>query len=404
MNRYIIGLTGRSGWLLLLLIPSLLLTISCQQQHEGATPGFGVIVYDSLQDADRFIPVTDFGEKTAVLPATDMPGAGTVIATAGPYYFMMSQATGILSRYKATTTGLEKDAELVMKDIYFEPYDSWIVQAGADTLLLGCIQGDTLACTLIDLQAMKVLQHSILAHPKAPAGVNFAAWSAHLAGNTLFVFNTFQKGFMREHVFPPDGAMQTLVYSYPQLELQRVITDRRTTWPGGYQIWAPNSVSLQDTVYVLGQPGGRTAVHPTTMPAILRLKTGAASFDTTYTFRPVNGRSEELYTLYDIGDGKAITKVVPTHRITGFDDYLMAPTGYYEVLDLRNATRTRLKLDPVFPDFRKNVLAAGEVVYLPVYLGNNTSRIWCYYPSTGKLVPGIIVPGRVLLMNRFSAE
>jgi hypothetical protein len=374
--------------------------ISCGAGGSRPDPNFGIVVYDSVQDVNRFIPAADLQSGTLQPQGIPMPAGNLVITTRGPYYFLLEMKKKLLTKYHATASGLEPEQQLNMQDIPYEPYSSWVLWINANTVLLGSRASDKFTCTTIDLQTMKILHHAVLESPPAPVGKDYTAISAQFSGNRLFIFYTYQKGLMREHIYPPDDTTHALIYNYPALQLQHHLLDDRTTWPGSYNIWGPNTLMLNDTIYVFGQPGGRTGNHPAAPAALLRIDSKKDSFDQTYLFRLADNKSEEAYTLHDLGNGMAITKMVTSKNITKFDDYLLNETAHYELLDLRTQTKKSIPAGDIVLDFLKNILADGDQVYLPVYLGNNSSKIWIYHMKTGNITPGATVTGRVLRLEK----
>ncbi|MGY0039561.1 hypothetical protein [Pedobacter sp. NJ-S-72] len=176
--------------------------------------------------------------------------------------------------------------------------------------------------------------------------------------------------------------------------------DKRTTWPGSYNIWSSNSLVLNDTIYVLGQPGGRTGNHPTAPSAILRLNKGAQRFDSGYLFKLGNHGGQEAYTLYNLGRGLAVTKIVESSRISQFDDYMMKRISRFELLDLRRQKRFTLAMPPIFLDFLMNVTADENFAYLSVYQQNDKSQIWIYDLRSGVLKRGAEVHGQIIRIDK----
>ncbi|WP_160717442.1 hypothetical protein [Chitinophaga solisilvae] len=379
-------------------IAALICILSCGTQHPPVLPGYGLMVYDSIRDADYFLSLPALTVETDLPRETMLPPHHLTIATRGDLYYFMDMERKIFAEYRVTPTGLQKQRETSMAAVPYEPYDSWMVWAGEHTLLLGNRDGDKFGCSVIDPEAMKLLRYVTLQTPPAPAGLNYTAVSAQFVQQRLLLFYTYQKGWMREHLTPPSDTMYANVYGYPELQLQHTFPDTRTTWPGSYNIWGPNTLHLHDTAYVLGQPGGRTGNHPSALSAVLRA-TGNG-FDSSYLFPLTDNKTTEAYTLHNIGYGKAITKVVASAGVTRFDDYLQQETAHYELLDLVARTRKAIPAGNIRLSFNHDVLADDTTVYLPVYLGNNKSRILLYHLKTGSITPGITVTGRILRMDK----
>lgn len=365
-------------------------------------PAYGIMVFDSVQDIDSFIPAVSLKVGEPKAKGMNLPAGATVIATYGQDYFIMHTDTKTFAKYRATQQGFVKEKELNLKDIPFETYASWVIWGNPHTILLGSVVNEQFNYVEFDLSAVKVLRHGQLQIPPAPAGKNYSGIAAQFAGNKLYIFYTYQKDLRKQHIYPPDGAVYGAVFNYPELQLLNKLKDTRTTWPGSYNIWGPNTLVLDNYIYVLGQPGGRTADHPTAPSGILRVNSKTETFDPGYFFQLGDRKTEEAYTLHDLGHGLAMTKIIEKQRVHRFYDYLHKRTAHYELLDLKKQTRTRLKTENIILAFWKDILVEGDLAYVAVYLGGNTSQIWIYNLKTGSLTAGAKVNGRVFRMERLA--
>lgn len=394
MNRYLPG-----NFRLLFLF--IFLVICACDGHKGKDGfNFGLIVYDQEKNVTRFMPVYSMQAGKAEAKGIDVPGM--TIAVYDHCYLLMDKSDQSFLKYRATAEGLVLEQSIDMKAIPWEPYSGWVNWVNDHTILLGSVVDEQFRYIEIDLKEMKVLRNGLLAVPPAPKGVNYTGMSAQLVKDKLFIFYTYQKGFMREHVNPPDGSIYTAVFNFPGLEFQNSFQDNRTTWPGSYNIWSSNSLVLNDTVYVLGQPGGRTGNHPTAPSAILRLNKGAQTFDPGYLFKLGSHGAQEAYTLYNLGHGLAVTRIVESSVISQFDDYMLKRISRYELLDLRRQKKINLRLPPVLLDFIMDVTADESFAYLSVYQENDKSQIWIYNLRSGILKRGAEVNGQIIRIDKLA--
>lgn len=394
----------KQGYIFLLFLCAVsVLLNACHPVNEDKNPVYGIMVFDSIQDIDTFIPAMSLKTGAPRARGMDLPPNAVVITTWGQYYFVMHTDTKTFVRYRATQQGFVKEQELGVKGIPYEAYSSWLVWVNPHTILLGSTENEHFSYMEIDLRAMKILRHGPLEVPAAPADLKYTAISARFANNKLYLFYTFQKGLMRQHIYPPDSAVYAEIFNYPQLQTKKSLKDSRTTWPGGYNIWGPNTLVFKDTVYVLGQPGKRTGDHPSAFPAILRIDSKKDVFDPDYLFRLDSNKTREAYTLHDLGHGLAITKVIEKKKINKFMDYSDNRSAHFELLDLVKKTNTRLITENINISFWQDVLLEGDNAYLAAYYGNNKSQIWIYNLKTGNLKPGIKVEGTVFRLEKLSS-
>ncbi|WP_348619835.1 hypothetical protein [Pedobacter lusitanus] len=378
----------------------LLFFAGCESNKGKEKFSYGLIVYNQEKDVTNFMPVYSMENGKPEPEGIALPGM--VITVDDRCYFLMDKSDKTLLKYRATADGLVLQQSVDMKAIAWEPYSGWVNRVNDHTILLGSVVNERFSYSEVDLKEMKILRNGILAVPPAPKGVNYTGISAQMADNRLFVSYTFQKGFMREHINPPDDAVHTAIFNYPSLKLQRKFEDKRTTWPGSYNIWSSNSLVLNDTVYVLGQPGGRTGNHPSAPSAILRLNKGENTFDPGYLFKLGNQGVQEAYTLYNLGHGLAVTKIVESPVIREFDDYMTKRISRYELVDLRRQKKIALAMPPVFLDFLMNVAADDNFAYFSVYQENNKSQIWLYDLRSGILKRGTEVNGQIIRIDKLT--
>lgn len=367
-------------------------------------PAYGIVVYDSVQDANRFIPAVDL--KTGLLEGkgVHLPD-GLMLTNKGGYFYFLEWPARTLVKYQVHANGLQLQQKLPMSDNHFEAYSGWVVWTGPNQILLGSMEQKIFYYTEIDVAAMKVLRRGKLDVPAPPKdNLNYPSISVQFVRNQLLFFYTFQEGYMREHITPAEDLMYGAVFNYPELKRIKTFQDGRTTWPGSYGIWITNAVADQDTVYVLGQPGGRMAVHPKLRPAVLRVKPGGDAFDPDYFFDLGGNKNEELYSLQAVKNGLAITKVVNTDLVTKFDDYIQRKTSHYELLDLRHQKRIKIPQLKIELDFFKDVVADGDLVYLPVYLNNGNTRFWIYNLKTRSVTEGAEIVGKIIRLDKISVS
>jgi len=365
-------------------------------------PAFGIVVYDSIRDANRFIPAADLSQGLLEGKGGNL-NDGIMLTNQGADFYFLKFPERTLLKYKADANGLHLQQKLDMPDNHFEAYSGWVVWTGPNKMMLGSREQKVFYYTELDVAAMKILRRGTMDVPPPPAeNLNYPSISVQFVHNQLLFFYTFQEGYMRAHITPAGDLMYAAVFNYPEMKRLRTFEDGRTTWPGSYGIWITNAVADQDTVYVLGQPGGRMAVHPSLRPAVLRVKPDAKGFDPDYFFDLGGHKNEEVYSLQAVKNGLAITKVVNTDLVAKFDDYIQSKTSHYELLDLRNRKRIKIPGLKIELDFFKDVVADADLVYLPVDMDNGNTKFWIYNLKTASLTEGAEIVGKIIRLDKIS--
>lgn len=372
--------------------------------HNQPETNYGIVVYDSIQDANRFIPASSLSSGNPEAKGPNLPG-GLLITSKNNDFYFMELPSRTLIHYKAGADGLKEVKKLPMSGIPFEAYSTWVVWTGPNTILLGSTENKNFFYSEINLASMMIQRRGSLDMPSRPSpDLSYPSLAVAFVRQQLFIFYTFQKGYMREHINPPDGTVYTAVFNYPNLQRVKTFSDSRTTWPGSYNIWSPNHMVDQDTIYVLGHPGGRTALHPVRRPAVLRVVPGADGFDQEYFFDLGTNADEEVYTMQQVTSNLALTKIVNKGLVKRFDDYIQKKTAQYELLDLKQKKRIKIPLPAIELDFFKDAIVEGDLIFLPFYLNNGKTKFWIYNIKTGKVNPGAEITGRILRAEKISAD
>lgn len=388
----------RSG--ILFGLAALLFLSACQHNTKDLGYNYGLLSYDSLENKAYLTRVNSLTDAQEIGLSAEVNFNGFILAQKDSRYFVMDQEQKAFVAYEIVEKGIKAVAKISMKDIPWEPYMSWVNWVNPHTILIGTVNHHKFNYLEIDLDAMKINRQGPLNIPETAAENNYVGVSGQLVDHKLFVNYTFQKGMMREHIVPCEETMYMAQFSYPELELQNTAKDNRTTWPGSYAILAPNSMVFQDHIYVLGQPGGRTGNRKGTPSSILKIDTKKNNFDPAYNFQIANGSQEEAYTLQNLGDGLALTSVVPLDKVQSFENYMINRVASYVLLDLKNQKKTKLDLPDVQLEWIFNTIWDDDFAYISVYQQDGNSQIWQYNRKDATLKKGLLIKGAIFRINR----
>lgn len=182
---------------------------------------------------------------------------------------------------------------------------------------------------------------------------------------------------------------------YPALDNVTISTDTRSTYPGSFAPITPNAVNYNNDVYMISNTGDRWGVNPNKPSAIFRLKNGATAFDKDYFFdlSAISDGNREYYGLWDLGNGKALTRMGRKDLLLEFEDYTGKDVFEYYLIDVVNKTRKKLDLpldrgvlvSPVFVE-------AGKA-YIAISSSTAGKFIWTYDIASGSLNKGLEVKG-----------
>lgn len=182
---------------------------------------------------------------------------------------------------------------------------------------------------------------------------------------------------------------------YPALDKVTISKDTRSTYPGAIGSDLPSTVTYNNNVYFLTNTGDRWGINAKKPSAIYRVSNGKDSFDTDYFYdlSAVSSGNREYYGLWDLGNGKALTRMGRTDLLKTFEDYTATDVFEYYVLDLVTKTRTKLNL-PLDKGVRTSpVWVENGKAYIAVSSSTEGHFVYTYDIASGAIVKGLEIKG-----------
>jgi len=182
---------------------------------------------------------------------------------------------------------------------------------------------------------------------------------------------------------------------YPGLDKVAITKDTRSTYPGAIGSDLPSTVTFNNNIYYLSNTGDRWGANASKPSAIFRVSNGKDSFDTDYFFdlSAISNGNREYYGLWDLGNGKALTRVGRADLLKTFEDYTDTDVFDYYVIDLVNKTRTKLDL-PLDKGVRTSpIWIENGKAYIAVSSSTAGHFVYTYEISTGKITKGLEIKG-----------
>ena len=107
----------------------------------------------------------------------------------------------------------------------------------------------------------------------------------------------------------------------------------------------------------------------------------------------VSGGNREYYGLWDLGNGKALTRMGRTDLLKTFEDYTATDVFEYYVLDLVTKTRTKLNL-PLDKGVRTSpVWVENGKAYIAVSSSTEGHFVYTYDIASGVITKGLEIKG-----------
>ncbi len=185
------------------------------------------------------------------------------------------------------------------------------------------------------------------------------------------------------------------VLSYPDFHLKKIIKNTRSTYPGGENAVEPSSFTDEHgDFYYLTCPGVAMGNTPDKPTALFRIRKGASSIDSTY-FLNISGSviQNHAYSIYYLGEGKAIIRNERKDLFTKWDDHWKVPHFEFHLADIATGKVRKLNLPLDKGTRRQCVLKEGDIVYISINAGKDGNYIWNYNLKTDTLQKGLKLSG-----------
>ncbi len=297
-------------------------------------------------------------------------------------------AIGGLDDVKVTAIQQNANSELTEKGSNtFTTAISDIVEGDADNLLAVSVSRDV----------NKISFYQLSKNTVSVAKTAQASTSDLYNGDTTLGIEYTGMAVVGSHVFlsyyvidrttfatPNVGAAEVAVYSYPELQFQKVIRDSRVGPVGGFNIKNGLIEDESGNVYAISHSNGANGYSQFTQPSgILKIAKGATSFDAGYYFDLAAKAGGNAVHVLHLKGGKAFARLNMTARgsQTAYSDGSLKAA----VLDFNNQTVNVVNEVPAAngDGRRLAAFAEGDFVYTVVKVTeNNVTENYIYKINT----------------------
>lgn len=370
------------------------------------------LTFTSCKKSDNeTTPTTENGSDFAIIGEVSNP-AGAYVLTAGTlnsgsvsadgngveisgwsrlfkngFYYNIDN--GKFIKYKYERTGLTKVSELTVTGAVLYAY--WL---NDNTLF---ISGGTSSAatpitnyTIINVETMTITKQGTLGNqPLGATDKGLYVSGVVLNGSKLYVsYTLYNSGWTAT-----DTAYLASV-DYPAMSNLVISKDVRTTYMGSFASVMPGSLTYNNDIYMISNTGDRWGVNAKPA-AIMKIKSGETAFDTSYFFdlSAISNGNREYYGLWDLGNGKAITRMGRTDLLLTFTDYFSSDVFEYYVIDFINKTRTKIDI----PLDKGTLVSPVWVENGKAYISNSSSTaghyVYTYDIASGSVTKGLEIKG-----------
>ncbi|MCC9016822.1 MULTISPECIES: hypothetical protein [Flavobacterium] len=182
---------------------------------------------------------------------------------------------------------------------------------------------------------------------------------------------------------------------YPSMSNLKIDTDNRSGALGTFSTLMGGTIKYNNDLYIITDCGDRWGSVADKPSAIFKVSNGSTEINADYFFdlsTSSNG-NKEFYGLYDLGNGKGITRLGKKEVLLTFDDYNASDVFEYYVVDVVSKTKTKLNLPLSQYVSASPVLVENGKAYILVSSKANGNFVYTYDINSGSLTKGIEVKG-----------
>lgn len=248
---------------------------------------------------------------------------------------------------------------------------------------------------IIDVDNVSI-QRKVETEIYKPAGDSLVKWPTGMVvkGDKLFI-SFYPISPSGNFTTPNVDTAQVAVFSYPEIEFQKVLSDTRTSPVGIYGNATGIIESDNGDLYTFSSSSLAAGFTKETKPSgILRIKSGATEFDPNYflNIEEVTGGGKIVY-FAPVGNGKAVARIVTDDSTLWGAFSVINPICKLVIIDLEAATVTDVSGVPLHGgQYATPSLVENGKVYLNITTATD-AHIYEIDPETATSVKGAEVQG-----------
>lgn len=357
-------------------------------------------IYVMAKDGKEYIYQVDSLSKGAINPIKN--GAQVFpkqiwydLIVKNGFYYRLDRKSNYFIKSTVKDSRFQPLDSVFLKDFTFIDNYNW---THPDTLFIVSFNNKT-----GKLQSAKVNPETLKAEIQTfPLPLPSGRYNAMSVGFTYFDKAKLFAGYTYHSIsaaqqYKTSDTAYVAVLRYPELKLEKILKDTRSTYPGGNNTAQPNTFSdEQGDFYFLACPGIAMGNHPNLPTAIYRIQKDQEVLDSTFFFNISTSSIENHgYGLWYIGNHQAIIRSERRTLFTGIEDHYKVPHVEFHLLDLNTKTTKKLDLPLDKGTSRQCVLVENGLVYISLNSDADGNFIWVYNPQDSSLKKGLSLQGDI---------
>ena len=361
---------------------------SSSNTEEPTEKNFGMLVGAGNPSARYILNTQDLSQGTLTTAGNGAETNVSVITQKGEYFYG-TNAAGNLIKFTSSNKINTVVKEIPFTQISWAYYSSFFAWKDDKTLVLFSMkEALQFEYATLNVETMTITASGNINIPLPPAGYYYWGNNVSFLGNKLYI----SYNVVNSTTDVPLSEIRLASMDFPNVSNVTVTTDTRFNQPAHYNLNAPGTFTYNGYVYMLNAPtiwifgdvGGSFSIY--------RVANGATAIDATYQYEITDRTKEEVSGLFNVGNGKAIVKVIDKTKINSYQDYDTRISSFY-IIDVVNKTKTKINIPlSVATPYNNDILVDGDVAYIAASTADGY-YVYNYTISTNTLTRGAKLDG-----------
>jgi len=349
---------------------------------------YGLLVSAGTPAASYILNTSDLTRGTLTTAGNGAETNINVITQRGEFFYGVN-ASGNLVKFKSSNKTTTIVSQVQFNQISWAYYSSFFAWKDEKTLVLFSMnQALQFEYATLNVETMTITASGNINIPLPPSGYYYWGNNVAFLGNKLYI----SYNVVNSTTDVPLNEIRLASMDFPNVSNVTVTTDTRFNQPAHYNLNSPGTFVYNNyaymlnapTIWIFGETGGSFSIY--------RVASGTTATDVSYQFELTDRTKEEVSGLFNLGNGKAVIKVIDKTQISSYQDYAKRISEFY-VIDVVNKTKTKLNIPKsVATPYSNDIMVDGNVAYIAASTADGY-YVYTYDAASGNLSRGAKLDG-----------
>ncbi|HRO47207.1 hypothetical protein [Agriterribacter sp.] len=351
---------------------------------------YGFLVTTGTPAATYVVQTGSVTEGTLTTVNNGIATTLSVFTSRDGYYYAIDYSSPSLVKFTSDNKTTNIIAETPFTQIQMAGWSGFFTWKDSKTLVMLNLNNNRFEYAELNVESMSITRSGDINIP-APAVAEDYYWgcNAVFVGSKLYI--AYLKQIKANDELPEKAYVASM--DYPNVTDVTISSDDRFNYPSPYGLFTQSNLVYNGSAYFITSPTFWAIGNIGAPNGIFRVLDGGTQIDDSYFYELTDPDKEETIGLYDLGNGKAIVKVLDKTRLAAYADYSAVNTASYYAVDFINKSKTRIDI-PVSRSgaYQWNVLIDDGKAYIATNAGDGY-YVYEYDPATSTVKKGLKLEG-----------